>query len=229
MFEDSGKRLQNWAKILFVFAVIAFIILGIIELVSIVKVGYQVSKSIFILLLTIIVEIVAAWIGALGMTALGQVHEKMEGMENTLQEMRKTLSTQDRSEQKLDRILESIPQTIGDGQKDNAGSSESVICPACQASNNRSARYCDKCGTYLIGKDAQKPSEPVSQEQAEPIPQRQIDRVAPQLNPIARQEQSEEVLQKPSASVVRNKVCPKCRRENPAEYFFCKYCGERLN
>ena len=33
----------------------------------------------------------------------------------------------------------------------------------------------------------------------------------------------------PDAPVVRNKVCPKCKADNPADYLYCQYCGEKLN
>ncbi|MBR0205793.1 MAG: zinc ribbon domain-containing protein [Clostridia bacterium] len=42
-------------------------------------------------------------------------------------------------------------------------------------------------------------------------------------------EQPVEPAPKIEIPVVRNKVCPKCKKDNPADYLYCQYCGERLS
>lgn len=33
----------------------------------------------------------------------------------------------------------------------------------------------------------------------------------------------------PDAPVVCSKICPKCQKDNPADYLYCQHCGEKLN
>ena len=193
MFEDSGKKLQTWASILFVIAVFGFIVYGIVEIVSIAKSGYQLGVQIPIQLGIVAVGIVGARISALMMYTIGKTNELVEQQMMDLNwEIKKNKEAQEQIEQKIEQFLK-------DEKAYHSKEPDSTVtfCPVCHTANANTDTFCRKCGQSLrANKSADTPAPSI------PVPEQTIP-------------------------VFKN-VCPKCGKNNPEEYLFCQYCGEKL-
>ena len=149
MCNDSGKKLQTWAKLLLALAITAYVILACIELNDLIELGPDAFQSILIVIVKAAVGILVAWIAALGMTAVGETHEKTVEMQQMIQEMQKDLKALQGTEEKPKESTNNDEQHSEEPKTIETPAAVSKVCPRCKKENPVEYLYCQYCGERL--------------------------------------------------------------------------------
>jgi hypothetical protein len=209
MFEGSGSKVKSVAKVFFVLILISMFAYGIISCRSISAIsGKKVTGTGFLTFLLIAgIGSVSAWISGVMIHAFGEMVENtghISCIELEAEKLRKSQERLEKNVEQMEKNMEKMEKGLQQKLTPELPSQTVVDMTG-------AVRICPICHS----------------------PNKETDRYCSKCHQFLggdiKKEQQAEPAPKIEIPVVRNKVCPKCKKDNPADYLYCQYCGERLS
>ncbi len=202
MFEDSGSKVKSVAKVFFVLMLISMFAYGIISCRSISTIsGKKITGMGFLTFLLIAgIGSLSAWVGGVMIHAFGEMVENtghISCIELEAEKLRK-------SQERLEKNVEQMEKNMEKMEKGLQQELMPELPPQTIADMTGAVRFCPICHT----------------------PNKKTDRYCSKchqyLGKDRQEDQKSKEQTKEETPVSRNKICPKCKQDNPSDYLYCQ-------